>query len=533
MKNWLLAVVSGILLALGWPTYGFPGLLFIAFVPLLWAEYNYRTKVSKPRKSVVLALGYTSFFTWNLIATYWLYFSTVFGMVFAVLVNSLLMALVFVLYHVVAKRSNFRTSTIFLVSLWLVFERLHLEWEFAWPWLNLGNAFSEYTGWIQWYEYTGASGGALWVWIINVVIFYEVLAFQKGTKRNYFPAILKAGLLILIPIGVSQFVLQRYLHGEDTIDVVVLQPNINPYTEKYTTTNKRIGDLLFSLAAEEIDQGTDLLVAPETVYAEGFGIDLDRFEFSAEKRRAKNFLSAHPKLNYIAGVQFYRKHSTEKTILPTSNYVRENLWVDTYNSAFLLNNQRIETPVYHKSKLVVGVENLPYQSVLKPILGDVMLDLGGTVMMKTTQEDREIFSLTNGVAVAPIICYESVFGDYLAGYVRNGAQVLAIITNDAWWGNTQGHKQHLSYARLRAIETRRSVVRSANTGISALIDETGKITTSLGYEQQGTLKGKVTYNDKETLYVTLGDYIPRIARFLALFLFLFTMIKQKHTMKRK
>ncbi|WP_339650093.1 apolipoprotein N-acyltransferase, partial [uncultured Salegentibacter sp.] len=183
--------------------------------------------------------------------------------------------------------------------------------------------------------------------------------------------------------------------------------------------------------------------------------------------------------------------------------------------------------LYHKSKLVVGVENFPYQEILKPILGDVMIDLGGTVAMKTTQEDREVFALDNNSATGPIICYESVYGEYVTGYVENGADFLSIITNDAWWGNSQGHKQHLSYAKLRAIETRRDVVRSANTGISAFINQKGEITKSLGYEEQGSIKADIHLNSEKTFYVEYGDYLARVAQFLALFIFLFAIVKYK------
>ncbi|MFZ0491491.1 MAG: apolipoprotein N-acyltransferase, partial [Salegentibacter sp.] len=162
MKNFLNALLSGSLLALAWPTYGFPLLLFFAFVPLLYAEFKVRNSQRKLRGWRVFGLSYLSFFIWNLITTYWIYFSTPFGGAFAILVNSLLMALVFQLYHFVAGRSGFSAASAFLVSIWMVFEKIHLTWEFSWPWLNLGNGFSEYHHWIQWYEYTGTFGGTLW-----------------------------------------------------------------------------------------------------------------------------------------------------------------------------------------------------------------------------------------------------------------------------------------------------------------------------------------------------------------------------------
>jgi len=109
--------------------------------------------------------------------------------------------------------------------------------------------------------------------------------------------------------------------------------------------------------------------------------------------------------------------------------------------------------------------------------------------------------------------------------VENGANFLSIITNDAWWGDTQGHQQHLSYARLRAIENRRYVARSANTGISAIINSRGDILKTLAYEERGSISGRVGIQNELTFYSQYGDYLARIAQFLALFIFLFSVVK--------
>src|SRR5690606_18849031 len=132
----------------------------------------------------VLGHAYLSFVIWNLITTYWLSYSTVFGGSFAVLVNSVLMAGIFLLYHVVAKRTNFRGAAAFLISIWIVFEQLHLDWEFSWPWLNLGNVFAVSHNWVQWYEYTGVFGGTLWILLVNVAVFKSVLAYREFTVRS-------------------------------------------------------------------------------------------------------------------------------------------------------------------------------------------------------------------------------------------------------------------------------------------------------------------------------------------------------------
>ena len=532
MKNFFLAISSGIILAIAWPTYGFPLLLFFGFVPLLIATRNYlRTGIKRPALKI-FGSTYVSFFIFNIITTWWLYNSTGFGMWFAVLANALLMTSVWLLYVRISKRFNTNLSLLFLVTLWMLFEYLHLNWDFSWPWLNLGNAFAITTGWIQWYEYTGTFGGTLWVWIVNALIFKGIIFYNESNN----PKILIKNLLlplviIVLPIAISQILYHTYNEVNNPIEVVLLQPNIDPYTEKYNTTNDRIGDLLFEEANASLTSNTEFLIAPETVLAEGAGVDLRNFEYSAEKDKAQQFLIKYPDLNYMAGIQFYRLYTNENDLLPTSNFVGNDrlgnpLWADFFNSAFLLNRTE-KSQIYHKSKLVVGVENFPYQSILKPILGDVMIDLGGTVSMKTIQKDRTAFTGINGTKVAPVICYESVYGDYVTGYVKEGAQFLAIMTNDAWWGNTQGHKQHLNYARLRAIENRRSIARSANTGISALINQKGEIEKELGYGLKGTLKGTINSSDTITFYTQYGDYIPKLAFIPAGILLLLSFFRRK------
>ncbi|NJY63827.1 apolipoprotein N-acyltransferase [Salinimicrobium sp. CDJ15-81-2] len=527
MKHLLYALLSGILLALAWPTYGFPILLFFAFVPLLYAEFSIRNSTTGAKKWKIFGLSYISFLIWNLITTYWLYFSTPFGGIFAITVNSLLMSVVFLLFHIVAKRVNFKAAASFLISIWIAFEYLHLNWEFSWPWLNLGNGFSEFPQWIQWYEFTGTFGGTLWVLLVNVALLKMLILYKQHKDRNIlYRGIVKNAFFILLPIGISYLILWNYEESEESIEALVLQPNVNPYTEKYNVNDARIGELLIQLAKDSLSPETKIVIAPETVFADG--TPFRRFNSSQAGFYSRDFVNRHPKMAFLSGISFYDRFDDPERVRRQSNQLGSSDWFDDYNSAFFI-TANDSVSFYHKSKLVVGVENFPYQNVLRPLLGDVMIDLGGTVAMKTTQKDRGVFEIPNSEEVGPIICYESVYGDFVTGYVNKGANFLAIITNDAWWGNTQGHKQHLSYARLRAIENRRAIARSANTGISAFISEKGEITKTLAYEEQGALRGNVTLNDRITFYTRHGDYIARVSLFLALFIFLFAVIPWKRS----
>ena len=127
-------------------------------------------------------------------------------------------------------------------------------------------------------------------------------------------------------------------------------------------------------------------------------------------------------------------------------------------------------------------------------------------------------SKAGSLPVGCAICYESVYPEYYAGYVRKGARAMTIITNDAWWGDTPGYKQHLSYACLRAIETRRAIARCANTGISAIISPGGEIVASTPWWEACTLEGKIPVRDDITFFVAHGDITGRLCTFVFILL---------------
>ncbi|MGB2338849.1 MAG: apolipoprotein N-acyltransferase, partial [Flavobacteriaceae bacterium] len=158
---------------------------------------------------------------------------------------------------------------------------------------------------------------------------------------------------------------------------------------------------------------------------------------------------------------------------------------------------------------------------------NIMLDLGGTVRSRAVDTDRKVFQLKNGSKVAPIICYESVYGSFVGGYVRNGAELLAVMTNDAWWGTTPGHRQLLSYTKLRAIETRLPIVRSANSGISAIINSYGEVTNQIPYLKRDAMSVTIVPQNQITFYVTYGDYIARLSLFVSVLLLLISITRKK------
>jgi len=519
-KKIFLVILSGLLLGLSWPTYGFALLLFVGFIPLLFVEYNIRKDKIHKSGAKLFGLTYITFLIFNAIPTWWLWYSTPFGMFFAIGVNSLLMTTVFFIYHKVALKTNKNIALLFLVVFWISFEKFHLNWDFSWPWLNLGNGFSLNHKWVQWYEYTGVFGGTLWIWIVNIGLFITLKNYIKNRQiNNLIKGILFNIAIVIIGIYSSLYIYHTYKSKNiGKANVIVVQPNVDPYSEKYNLTNKQTAINLINQVKNEVDSTTNFIIAPETTFSQPI-LQKNYIKTTAYKI-LKSFTEKHKNIAFIAGYTFYKQYQSFRRPTKSANRFKnsKNGWYDMYNAAAMI-DFKDNPQIYYKSKLVVGVELFPYKNILEPIFGESLINLGGSVASLGTQKQRSVFKIEN-YKVAPIICYESIYGNFVSGYVRNGANFLAVITNDGWWQNSQGHKQHLMLSKLRAIENRRSLVRSANTGTSAIINQRGDIVKRLNYNKKGIIKASVKLNNKLTFYSRYGDYIARISQFLSILLLL-------------
>jgi apolipoprotein N-acyltransferase len=541
MKYIILSLFSAVLLSISWPTYGIPFFIFFALVPLLIIEHDI-SKFSKIKNKgwTIFGLNFLTFAIWNIVTTGWLYGArnpdgshSLFAVVFPVLFNSFFYSFVFQWYHWYKKAQGTYFGLVFFVAIWMVFEKVHLSWEFTWPWLNLGNVFADYPQYIQWYDTLGATGGSFWILLINVFAFYTLRIWEAGRKRN--PLILNSAILlggIAIPMLISVWKYNNFdLKPLGTVNVLMLQPELNPYTEKYSKDSLTILNDLLTLAEKNSKGQIDFYIGPETSLP-GFGsISETGFEQSEILNKTKEFLTKHPKSVFTTGISSHRFYPNEKEKSETAYRTSAGIYVDSYNSAVqIIPNQKVE--VYHKGKLVPGVEMFPYISILKPLLGNAMLNLGGTVASLGMDEERKTFNNPfNKGKMAPIICYESIYGEFVTEYVKKGANFLGIMTNDSWWGVTQGHEQLMAYARMRAIETRREIARSANSGISAHVDAKGDVLADTLYGDKTALFAKVNLYDHQTFYVRAGDFLSRISIFVFGFLVFYTLIKKYQNRK--
>jgi apolipoprotein N-acyltransferase len=510
------SLAGGLLLWAAWPTSPFTLLIFVAWLPLLWIEEHTRSWKQ------LFGLAYLLLLTWNICTTWWIWNASLPGALGAFFANSLIMCLPWLLFYFTKKKMGPWIGYGSLLIYWITFEYIHHNWELSWPWLTLGNAFATHPGWVQWYQYSGSTGGTVWILLSNILA-YAILKEarnKRGTKIYYLK--LSMWLFVLVaPILVSRLILGkekkivRSAVGAATKNVVIVQPNIDPYTEKFDgDVNAQIQKLIV-LSEQQVDDNTTLVVWPET--AVPVSVKEEDLKYNSFYYPVWSFLRRHPFVNLITGINSYKIYGTDKkNATKTARLDQQSgIWYDEFNTAAFFDADT-NINLYHKAKLVPGVETLP--SFLG-FMGKWFEDFGGISGTLGRDSERKVFvPWDNHFKAAPVICYESIYGDYITEYMRKGANILTIITNDGWWGNTPGYRQHMNYARLRAIETRKWVARSANTGISCFIDPLGNIIDPQPWDKPASIKLTVPVDNRQTFFVKHGDMLSRAATVVSVLL---------------
>jgi len=515
----LISLLGGLLLSLAWPEKGFAPLLFIGFVPFLFIEDYILKHCDNYRKISVFFLAYPGFLFWNILTTWWIWNSTDFGAILAWVLNAMLMSATLYLFHFTRRTMPSRQNQFSLIFFWISFEYFHHNWDATWPWLSLGNGFANWHKWIQWYEYTGIFGGTFWILLVNIILFQLLIrVWEKEIKLKIILPTITVILCILLPVLLSYRLYNHYKEKPWPVDIIVVQPNMDPFNEQYTLPPSELLAVNIDLARQMLDSSAVFIVSPESAITEN--IWEDRLDESGSLDTLQSFLSGYPKAGYVIGASTYHNFLPGDKLSATARKYRSTEGhYDVYNSAIYLDSTGM-IRIHHKSKLTPGVEKMPFARLMKP-LENLAFNLGGTVGSLGMDAERTVFTRPcDSVKIAPVICYESVFGAYVAQYIRKGANLIFVITNDGWWGNTPGHRQHFTFSKLRAIETRRSIARSANTGISAFIDQRGDVYQKTKYWEPAVIRQVINANDEITFYVKYGDYIARLSAFVAVFLLL-------------
>ncbi len=511
----LSALLSGLLLSAAWPTWGIAPIAFIGFVPLLLLEDRF----AKGEKGKLFWLSFLTFLIWNVVTTWWIWNATP-AATAAWVLNSLFMAIVFNVFHLTKKKGcNNPWGNFFLIPYWMAFEQLTYLWAIKWPWLNLGNAFSSRIEWIQWYEYTGVAGGTLWILAVNILITNIILFFKSKETKKLFACIGIEAIILLLPIIISTRMYNHYdEQGTDT-EVIVVQQNCDPWNEQFDSQfYDQVIQNNINLSLPLITPKTKFVVSSESAIQEG--IWLHEIDNAKALHTLHDYIKRFPQMAFVIGGTTYEfvPRGMENDF-PARDIGDGEHFYYCHNSALLIDT--INLQYRNKSQLTPGVEAIPeWMGFLK----NYSITMG--IARGTLKTDPEARVLTFGDhKVGVPICYESAFGEYVSNFCKKGADLLFVITNDGWWGDTPGYKQHFEFSKLRAIENRRCIARSANTGRSGFFNQRGDVLQQTQYWVPDAIRATLKANTKVTFYAQHGDYLSRIAVYLTFVLLIYWIAK--------
>ena len=512
-RNIVMTLLTGGLLTAAWPTWGTASVVFIGLVPLLLVE----GRVAQGEKGRVFWLSFLAFLVWNVATTWWVWNATP-AATLAWILNSLFMATVFYVFHLTKKRvCNNPWGNFFLIPYWMAFEYLTYLWAAKWPWLNLGGVFSSKVSWIQWYEYTGVAGGTLWILLVNILITNIIQFFKSKKAKAILVSIGLEVLILLVPIIISTRVYKHYEdQGEDT-EVIVVQQNCDPWNEQFDSHfYEQVIQNNINLSLPLVTPETRFIVSSESAIQEG--IWLHETQKAKALNTLRDYVARFPNLAFVIGGTTYEwVPQGMEDDFPARKLGNGERYYYCHNSALLIGGNDLQHR--NKSQLTPAVEAIPEWM---GFLRNFSLTMG--IARGTLKGDPEAKVMTYGNhRIGAAICYESAFGEYVGSFCAKGADLLFVITNDGWWGDTPGYKQHFEFSKLRAIENRRCIARSANTGRSGFFNQRGDVLQQTKYWEPDAIKETLKANTNVTFYAKNGDYLSRIAVYVT-FVLLITWI---------
>ncbi len=548
--NLLYSILSGILLILAFPPLPFPFLAFIALTPLLFI-YSRETRTKSPFLYV-----YITFFLYHLGTNWWISswsketdpYLLIAGLALDIS-HPLFFFIPFWIFFIFKKKLGFDKAILFFPFIYLAFEWLHSLGEIGYGWLTLGYMQILNTWWIQFIDITGIWGASfllLWanVFFVKLILliinspnksFFKLLLSNK-TATNYLLGIL---LILFLPyfysfFAIKQFNYQDNLSKYQSLNVGIVQPNINPWAKwsgnsvSQITLHQHISDSLINTHQSNQKESLDLLIWSETaipyVYLEFNSFDdLSILQNWINKRQI-------PLLTGFSQFYLFPKNSTHSKWASQLRFDTAQYYL-TYNSAVIIepdkHYSRNNPPqVYQKTRLTPFAENFPYKNIFTFAVSWFNWEVGISNWEQGGGAKNMIVRKGNdSINIGTIICIESIYPDYVRQFTKQGAKMLTIITNDGWYDHTVGPRQHYLIACARAIENRRYIPRVANTGVSGLISPLGKSITEIEPYTRKAVEVRVPLLNEGTFYVQFGDWLPILSFIIVIILLIFINLK--------
>ncbi|HEX8618851.1 MAG TPA: apolipoprotein N-acyltransferase [Thermoanaerobaculia bacterium] len=479
-----LSILSGVLFALAFPNHSHGYLAFIAFAPLLIAVVRARTTRE------AFGLGWLAQTTAWLIMVPWVVRAMTYygGLPYAVGIALLLaMALILGMYGalfaliVTRLKLGVRFAPWLLVPLtWAALEYLRTYFLTGFPWNLLATTLIDYPSFIQIDRFAGPYLVAALILVPSTVAAWWITQTPLPIARVLVGGALGILMLVWWGTGLVASKLNARPTGAELATAALLQPNIAQQMRWDPENAILIFRKMVTMTEQAAKNGAQIVIWPESTVPLSYTED-DAFRESIEA------LSKRYDIDIILGS------------VATDPSRVGRIW----NSAFLVSKGRT-VGHYDKIRLVPFGEYVPLRRVL--FFAEKLVHAVGEFEFGTN--DRP---LVGKRSYGPAICYEVVYPQIARTQVRNGADVIVTITNDGWYDGTSAPPQHLQQARLRAIETDRYMLRAATTGISAFIDPTGRILSSVPMGKDGTIYAKFQARTTITPYVRFGDWFAWLA----------------------
>ena len=488
------SILSGFLIGMAYHPLNFGFLAMVGFIPLFNVLCNGGIKSN-------VINGYIFGLIYNLTAFHWIgansgasITTVISSLILAVLYLSLYWSFVGFLLSIIQENWKQHNGCYIFPFIIVTIEWIRSFGPLGFPWSNLALTQSQYIYLIQIMEITGTYGVSFIIVSINVIIYNSIIR-NSFVKNGFFPVIIF--ILGMSLVGWART--ESLKISEKKINAVVVQPNVDP-NKKWHEKNKIIA-FMDSLHRQATKMNPDIVVFPETALPSYLTKDY-------KTRRMLQETVDRSKIPLLTGTIVAVIENKKK------NYYNSAMWLTPYDNF----------QIYSKIHLVPFAEYDLFPSIFHPLTWlNINVDRGNFKAGK----DFKIFNW-KGISFSDLICYESSMPQIVREFVRKGSELLIIQANDGWLGNSYGPYQHFELAKLRAIENRVPVIRSANTGISGVIRPDGTVQSKVGLNRQIIFQENINIVKSGSIYSRYGD-IFAIVCFLITFLITILSCKKRFT----
>jgi apolipoprotein N-acyltransferase len=528
-----LLVLSGIFLGISFPPFPFPFtiLMLVGLIP-------YFIVIEKRKKLIEInSATYLMAFVFGLITIYWVGSWQKEADPFLMISGALLLFVNPVFFLIPStllyySRKIFPSSaTLFLFPLfWVTYEYVYMLTDLSFPWLTLGNGLPHFTAFIQAADIVGTMGLSLIVVFINI-LFYKGISYYPSKKKRSYVHLLIGIFIIIVLLVYGAVRLNTFKISDKTIRVGLIQPNLDPWEKWSGSSVDDLTHTYLDMSRQAVNKGAKLIVWPETALPvfllnEAYRDPLDSIYSFIEKN----------KIYLLTGMPDIRYDEKGPKLPSDSKYSKEgNFYYRTYNAIYLFSPYSGETQRYGKMKLVPFGERVPFVDTF-PFLGD-LIKWGVGITGWNVGKDTLVFQLPvnktlekDTLKLNGLVCYESIYPDFVAGFIHKGAQLIIVVTNDSWYGNSSGPYQHKEMSVLRAVENRRTVLRAANGGISCIIDPLGRTVIQSNMFTKDVIVKDVPIETGETIYTKTHAVIPILSSVFSIWvigIFILKKLKEK------